>query len=71
MIDPGRAMLTVPVRSHRRDAVGLCASRGSRTVDVGAGRADGLLVVADEIGGHRTGWLGARLGGAHDPYGDR
>lgn len=42
-------------------AVGLCASRGSRTVDAGAGGGDGLLVVADGLGGHCTGWLGARL----------
>lgn len=42
-------------------AVGLCASRGSRTVDAGAGTGDGVLVVADGMGGHCTGWLGARL----------
>ncbi|MDI3284197.1 hypothetical protein [Polyangium sp. 15x6] len=42
-------------------ALGLCASRGSRTIDVGAGAGEGLLVVADGMGGHCTGWLGARL----------
>lgn len=42
-------------------AMGLCASRGSRTIDVGAGIGEGVLVVADGIGGHCTGWLGARL----------
>lgn len=41
--------------------LGLCASRGSRTIDVGAGARDGVLVVADGMGGHCTGWLGARL----------
>jgi serine/threonine protein phosphatase PrpC len=41
--------------------LGLCASRDSRTIDVGAGAGEGLLVVADGIGGHCTGWLGARL----------
>jgi serine/threonine protein phosphatase PrpC len=42
-------------------SLGLCASRGSRTIDVGAGGRDGVLVVADGMGGHCTGWLGARL----------
>ena len=42
-------------------AAGLCASRGSRTLDVGAGHGDGVLVVADGCGGHDTGWLGARF----------
>src|SRR3712207_2738295 len=42
-------------------ALGLCASRGSRTIDVGAGAGEGVLVVADGMGGHGTGWLGARL----------
>lgn len=41
--------------------LGLCASRGSRTVDVGAGGHAAALVVADGLGGHCTGWLGARL----------
>lgn len=42
-------------------ALGLCDSRGSRTVDVGAGVGEGVCVVADGMGGHCTGWLGARL----------
>jgi serine/threonine protein phosphatase PrpC len=42
-------------------ALGLCASRGSRTIDVGAGRRGDVLVVADGLGGHCTGWLGARV----------
>jgi two-component system cell cycle response regulator len=41
--------------------LGLCASRDSRTIDVGAGNGGGVLVVADGMGGHCTGWLGARL----------
>ncbi|MDI1431404.1 hypothetical protein [Polyangium sorediatum] len=41
--------------------LGLCASRGSETVDVAAGAREGLLVVSDGPGGHGTGWLGARL----------
>lgn len=50
-------MTTTPLER----ALGLCASRGSRTIDVGAGGHPGALVVADGIGGHCTGWLGARL----------
>jgi serine/threonine protein phosphatase PrpC len=42
-------------------SLGLCASRDSRTIDVGAGAGEGLVVVADGMGGHCTGWLGARL----------
>lgn len=42
-------------------ALGLCASRGSRTIDVGAGSRGDVLVVADGLGGHCTGWLGARV----------
>lgn len=42
-------------------ALGLCAFRGSRTIDVGAGRRDGTVVVADGFSGHSTGWVGARL----------
>jgi len=46
---------------HVETTLGLCASRGSRTIDVGAGLLDGLLVVADGLSGHSTGWIGARL----------
>jgi serine/threonine protein phosphatase PrpC len=42
-------------------AIGLCASRGSRTIDDGAGSRGNVLVVADGLGGHCTGWLGARM----------
>jgi serine/threonine protein phosphatase PrpC len=42
-------------------SLGLCASSGNRTIDVGAGAGEGLVVVADGMGGHSTGWLGARL----------
>ncbi|MDI1475564.1 hypothetical protein [Polyangium sp. y55x31] len=55
MADPTTSAL--PLAS----TLGLCDSRGSRTVDVGAGAGEGLLVVADGMGGHCTGWLGARL----------
>lgn len=41
--------------------LGLCASRGSRTIDAGAGGREGSLAVADGLGGHCTGWLGAHV----------
>jgi serine/threonine protein phosphatase PrpC len=42
-------------------ALGLYSTNESRTIDVGAGAQEGLLVVADGMGGHCTGWLGALL----------
>ncbi|MDI1447316.1 hypothetical protein [Polyangium sp. 6x1] len=55
MVDPTTNAFAI------ESTLGLCASRDSRTVDVGAGACEGILVVADGIGGHCTGWLGARL----------
>ena len=55
MASRGTSALTID------STVGLCASRGSRTIDVGAGSQAGVLVVADGVAGHCTGWLGARL----------
>jgi len=42
-------------------AVGFFSTHDGRTIDVGAGMQPGLLVVADGMGGHCTGWLGALL----------
>ncbi len=41
--------------------VGFYSAHDGRTVDVGAGVQEGLLVVADGLGGHCTGWLGVLL----------
>lgn len=60
-----RRLIRMPSRgsdaAHIESTLGLCASRGSRTIDAGAGGDLGILIVADGMGGHCTGWLGARL----------
>lgn len=41
--------------------VGACNPRGNWPLGDGAGAGEGVLVAADGLGGHGTGWLGARL----------
>lgn len=47
--------------AHVETALGLCAFRGTRSINTGAGAGEGVLAVAEGSGGHGCGWLAARL----------
>ena len=55
MVDRTTSALTIA------STLGLCDPRGNWPLGVGAGAGEGLLVAADGLGGHGTGWLCARL----------